>query len=150
MSHGVFSLFGVTKSGSVNAAQSISQALHMPFITPSLARGTADDEYQYEINMYPSYIEAIIDIINYHKWGKVYYVYDSDDGEFLCIVEYKNVDFFCCSPAVLISTKRGGGQCRDSFSKYPITPEPRETCITNKAEPFFQYTISSTPIKQLV
>ncbi|XP_064610198.1 glutamate receptor-like isoform X2 [Liolophura sinensis] len=80
MSHGVFSLFGVTKSGSVNAAQSISQALHMPFITPSLARGTADDLYQYEINMYPSYIEAIVDIINYYKWGKVYYVYDSDDG----------------------------------------------------------------------
>ncbi|XP_041357415.1 glutamate receptor 2-like [Gigantopelta aegis] len=77
---GVFVLFGGSTSLSYNTIQSYSQALNVPYVIYSTSRNAPADGYTFDITLSPSYIEAIIDIIKYFSWKKVYYLFDSDDG----------------------------------------------------------------------
>ncbi|KAK3594266.1 hypothetical protein CHS0354_023656, partial [Potamilus streckersoni] len=75
-----FAMFGLSRSLSYSIIQSYSQALNMPFITPFLTRGTQQETYNYEICLYPSFVEPVIDFIKYFQWKRVFYLFDSDDA----------------------------------------------------------------------
>ena len=77
---GVFVLFGGSNSKSYNTIQSYSQVLNVPYVIYSTSRNAPADGYTFDITLSPSYIEAIIDIIKFYSWRKVYYLFDTDDG----------------------------------------------------------------------
>ncbi|KAL3879296.1 hypothetical protein ACJMK2_031597 [Sinanodonta woodiana] len=75
-----FALIGLTRSLSYNIIQSYSQALNMPIITPFLTRGAEHDSYNYEVCLYPSFVQPVIDFIKYFQWERVFYLFDTDDA----------------------------------------------------------------------
>ncbi|ESO90628.1 hypothetical protein LOTGIDRAFT_123068, partial [Lottia gigantea] len=77
---GVFLLFGTSLPKTFNTIQSYSHALKVPYVVVTPNRNDQRDGYRYEISMSPSYIEVIIDLIKWFGWGKIYYLFDSDDG----------------------------------------------------------------------
>lgn len=81
MSSGIFALFGTHDMRTINTVRSFTQAFHMPYVTPSLAVNSSNQNTGYVLYMRPHYTQAIIDIIKHYRWTIVYYVYDSEDGE---------------------------------------------------------------------
>ncbi|XP_076467660.1 glutamate receptor 2-like [Babylonia areolata] len=77
---GVFLLLGASAPQSFNVIQSYSQALHVPYVSYTTNRNQRADGYSYDFSVSPSYIDAVIDIIKFFRWEKVYYLFDSDDG----------------------------------------------------------------------
>ena len=85
MAKGVFALIGFANTSSLPTIQSYANTFHMPFVTPSaLTNHTEIDQHpkrSYILHMRPLYDLAIVDIIRYYKWDKVYYMYDSNLGK---------------------------------------------------------------------
>ena len=80
LSNGNFAIFGVSNASSMATIQSYTNTFKVPFVTFSMAQNTSSNE-SYQIYMRPIYVHAIVDLIFYYKWTKVYYIYDSDEGK---------------------------------------------------------------------
>jgi hypothetical protein len=89
MARGVFLFFGMKDVRSLDIVKAITRTFQMPFVSPSLSRITSRAGSSYELHMKPSQTEAIFDVIGYHGWTKVHYLYDSDEGNLcVCVLNY--------------------------------------------------------------
>ncbi|KAL8574342.1 hypothetical protein ACOMHN_059138 [Nucella lapillus] len=59
--------------------QSYTNTFKVPFVTFSMAQNTTSNN-SFQIYMRPIYVQAIVDLIFYYGWNKVFYIYDSDEG----------------------------------------------------------------------
>ncbi|GAA6094135.1 glutamate receptor 2a isoform X1 [Tachysurus ichikawai] len=74
-SRGVYAIFGFYDKKSVNTITSFCETLHVSFITPSLP---ADGFNQFVLQMRPDIRGPLISLVEYYKWEKFAYLYDSD------------------------------------------------------------------------
>ncbi len=81
MSSGIFLMFGISSMHTQNMVKSITNAFHMPYVTPSMAVNMTDQNLAYMLFMRPMYTKAIIDTIKYYGWTEIYYLYDTDEGQ---------------------------------------------------------------------
>lgn len=77
-SRGVYAIFGFYDKKSVNTITSFCGTLHVSFITPSFP---LDGNQQFIIQMRPDIKGPLLSLIEYYKWDKFAYLYDSDRGE---------------------------------------------------------------------
>ena len=78
----MFALFGVTNTSSLRTTESLTSTFNMPYVTPSSPVNHTYDPSGFLLRMRPSFELAIRDIIRYYKWDRVFYVYDSPEGEY--------------------------------------------------------------------
>ena len=94
MSHGVFAFFASHTAATISTIRSYSQTFHMPFVmsntainissgSTSSSGGQHRPELGYELFVRPHYARAIVDIIRHYNWRDIWYLYNSDDGEFM-------------------------------------------------------------------
>ncbi|RXN22118.1 glutamate receptor 2 isoform X1 [Labeo rohita] len=76
-SRGVYAIFGFYDKKSVNTITSFCGTLHVSFITPSFP---LDGNQQFIIQMRPDIKGPLLSLIEYYKWDKFAYLYDSDRG----------------------------------------------------------------------
>ncbi|MED6245393.1 hypothetical protein ATANTOWER_002524 [Ataeniobius toweri] len=76
-SRGVYAIFGFYDKKSVNTITSFCGTLHVSFITPSFP---LDGNQQFIIQMRPDIRGPLLSLIEYYKWDKFAYLYDSDRG----------------------------------------------------------------------
>ncbi|KAM9513921.1 glutamate receptor 2 isoform 2-T2 [Salvelinus alpinus] len=76
-SRGVYAIFGFYDKKSVNTITSFCGTLHVSFITPSFP---LDGTHQFIIQMRPDIKGPLLSLIEYYKWDKFAYLYDSDRG----------------------------------------------------------------------
>lgn len=77
-SRGVYAIFGFYDKKSVNTITSFCGTLHVSFITPSFP---LDGHQQFIIQMRPDIKGPLLSLIEYYKWDKFAYLYDSDRGK---------------------------------------------------------------------
>uniref|UniRef100_A0A8C1ZC56 Glutamate receptor n=1 Tax=Cyprinus carpio TaxID=7962 RepID=A0A8C1ZC56_CYPCA len=78
--------FGFYDKKSVNTITSFCGTLHVSFITPSFP---LDGNQQFIIQMRPDIKGPLLSLIEYYKWDKFAYLYDSDRGKVLdCIIQH--------------------------------------------------------------
>lgn len=77
-SRGVYAIFGFYDKKSVNTITSFCGTLHVSFITPSFP---LDGNQQFIIQMRPDIKGPLLSLIEYYKWDKFAYLYDSDRGK---------------------------------------------------------------------
>uniref|UniRef100_A0A672IJ03 Glutamate receptor n=1 Tax=Salarias fasciatus TaxID=181472 RepID=A0A672IJ03_SALFA len=77
-SRGVYAIFGFYDKKSVNTITSFCETLHVSFITPSFP---ADGLNQFVLQMRPDIKGPLVSLVEYYKWEKFAYLYDSDRGE---------------------------------------------------------------------
>ena len=82
MSSGMFLLFGMHDMNTINLVRSYTNIFHMPYVTPSIPVNVTGQNNGYMLYMRPLYTQAIIDIIKYHGWNRVFYIFDSEDGKY--------------------------------------------------------------------
>uniref|UniRef100_A0A8C1ZBS3 Glutamate receptor n=1 Tax=Cyprinus carpio TaxID=7962 RepID=A0A8C1ZBS3_CYPCA len=85
-SRGVYAIFGFYDKKSVNTITSFCGTLHVSFITPSFP---LDGNQQFIIQMRPDIKGPLLSLIEYYKWDKFAYLYDSDRGKALHSAEKK-------------------------------------------------------------
>lgn len=78
-SRGVYAIFGFYDKKSVNTITSFCGTLHVSFITPSFP---LDGNQQFIIQMRPDIKGPLLSLIEYYKWDKFAYLYDSDRGQY--------------------------------------------------------------------
>ncbi|KAJ8335633.1 hypothetical protein SKAU_G00389750 [Synaphobranchus kaupii] len=76
-SRGVYAIFGFYDKKSVNTITSFCSMLHVSFITPSFP---ADGLQQFILQMRPDIKGPLLSLIEYYKWDRFAYLYDSDRG----------------------------------------------------------------------
>uniref|UniRef100_A0A8C8JUS0 Glutamate receptor n=1 Tax=Oncorhynchus tshawytscha TaxID=74940 RepID=A0A8C8JUS0_ONCTS len=76
-SRGVYAIFGFYDKKSVNTITSFCETLHVSFITPSFP---ADGLNQFVLQMRPDIKGPLVSLVEYYKWDKFAYLYDSDRG----------------------------------------------------------------------
>ncbi|XP_034080403.1 glutamate receptor 2-like isoform X4 [Gymnodraco acuticeps] len=76
-SRGVYAIFGFYDKKSVNTITSFCETLHVSFITPSFP---AEGMNQFVLQMRPDIKGPLISLVEYYKWEKFAYLYDSDRG----------------------------------------------------------------------
>ncbi|MCJ8733717.1 hypothetical protein PDJAM_G00226730 [Pangasius djambal] len=76
-SRGVYAIFGFYDKKSVNTITSFCGTLHVSFITPSFP---LDGTQQFILQMRPDIKGPLLSLIEYYKWDKFAYLYDSDRG----------------------------------------------------------------------
>uniref|UniRef100_A0A8C9VML5 Glutamate receptor n=1 Tax=Scleropages formosus TaxID=113540 RepID=A0A8C9VML5_SCLFO len=76
-SRGVYAIFGFYDKKSVNTITSFCKTLHVSFITPSFP---LDGSHQFILQMRPDIKGPLLSLIEYYKWDKFAYLYDSDRG----------------------------------------------------------------------
>ena len=81
LSKGVFALFGVTNTSSLRTTESLTSTFDMPYVSPSSPVNHTYAPSGFILRMRPSYELAIRDIIQYYKWERVFYIYDSPEGK---------------------------------------------------------------------
>ncbi|GAA6068928.1 glutamate receptor 2b isoform X1, partial [Tachysurus ichikawai] len=74
-SRGVYAIFGFYDKKSVNTITSFCGTLHVSFITPSFP---LDGTQQFILQMRPDIKGPLLSLIEYYKWDKFAYLYDSD------------------------------------------------------------------------
>lgn len=80
VSNGIFALFGMHDMRTINTLRSFTQALHLPYVTPSLAVNNSIPNMSYMLYMRPLHTQAIMDVIKHYRWTVLYYLYNSEDG----------------------------------------------------------------------
>lgn len=107
MAKGIFALFGVTNVTSLSTVKSYCNTFHMPYVTPS-APVNDSDEPGFLLKMRPSYDRAMIDIIKHHRWTRIYYIYDTQEGKL--VDDFQSTHFSAlgeesciCTPPVFLS-----------------------------------------------
>jgi len=53
----------------------------VPLFLPIAIGNISCHEYSFHVNMMPSYVRAMVDIIGYYQWDTFYYIFDSDEGK---------------------------------------------------------------------
>uniref|UniRef100_A0A3B3ZQA7 Glutamate receptor n=1 Tax=Periophthalmus magnuspinnatus TaxID=409849 RepID=A0A3B3ZQA7_9GOBI len=76
-SRGVFAIFGFYDKKSVNTITSFCETLHVSFITPSFP---IEGTNQFVLQMRPDIKGPLVSLVEYYKWEKFAYLYDSDRG----------------------------------------------------------------------
>lgn len=76
-SRGVYAIFGFYDRKSVNTITSFCETLHVSFITPSFP---AEGMNQFVLQMRPDIKGPLVSLVEYYKWEKFAYLYDSDRG----------------------------------------------------------------------
>uniref|UniRef100_T1IZK5 Ionotropic glutamate receptor C-terminal domain-containing protein n=1 Tax=Strigamia maritima TaxID=126957 RepID=T1IZK5_STRMM len=82
-SRGVFTLIGTAHSDSFDTFQSYSNTFQMPYITPNFPEKVQEPSsatINFALGLRPNYIRAVLDLIEFYRWKKIIYLYDSDDG----------------------------------------------------------------------
>ena len=74
-------LIGSSKSDTYALMESYSRALKLPFLVPTMTRESVGPRSHYIVSMCPSFIDAVIDIIQHFQWNKIFYLFDTDDGK---------------------------------------------------------------------
>lgn len=77
---GIFALFILNNPVSHHVVQAYSNALHLPVFVVNVATRHQLPSYPFEINMSPSFVPAITELIHFFRWRRIYYIFDSDDG----------------------------------------------------------------------
>ncbi|XP_043461147.1 glutamate receptor 1 isoform X2 [Leptopilina heterotoma] len=80
---GVFSMLGAVSPDSFDTLHSYSNTFQMPFVTPWFPEKVltpSSGVNDFAISMRPDYHRAIIETVQYYKWKKIVYLYDSHDG----------------------------------------------------------------------
>uniref|UniRef100_A0A7N6AIS4 Glutamate receptor n=1 Tax=Anabas testudineus TaxID=64144 RepID=A0A7N6AIS4_ANATE len=89
-SRGVYAIFGFYDKKSVNTITSFCETLHVSFITPSFP---AEGMNQFVLQMRPDIKGPLVSLVEYYKWEKFAYLYDSDRGNDIFISYYRQCDF---------------------------------------------------------
>ncbi|XP_037832010.1 glutamate receptor 2-like isoform X3 [Kryptolebias marmoratus] len=76
-SRGVYAIFGFYDKKSVNTITSFCETLHVSFITPSFP---VEGMNQFVLQMRPDIKGPLVSLVEYYKWEKFAYLYDSDRG----------------------------------------------------------------------
>lgn len=84
-SRGVYAIFGFYDKKSVNTITSFCETLHVSFITPSFP---AEGMNQFVLQMRPDIKGPLVSLVEYYKWEKFAYLYDSDRGNESFIMYY--------------------------------------------------------------
>ena len=71
-------MFGISNGEGYNVLKSFSNKLKIPIFVPTKSRGLNDTDFL--INMCPSFVDAVIDVIKHFRWERVFYLYDTEDG----------------------------------------------------------------------
>lgn len=95
MEGGVFAVFGMKNISSLNVVQSLTRKFHMPYLSPSLSKVSAEDGSEFELHMKPSYTDAMIHLIMSYGWTSIYYIYDSDTGRIIIMSSHISSIFLC-------------------------------------------------------
>uniref|UniRef100_A0A8C2X3G5 Glutamate receptor n=1 Tax=Cyclopterus lumpus TaxID=8103 RepID=A0A8C2X3G5_CYCLU len=74
-SRGVYAIFGFYDKKSVNTITSFCETLHVSFITPSFP---AEGMNQFVLQMRPDIKGPLVSLVEYYKWERFAYLYDSD------------------------------------------------------------------------
>lgn len=85
-SRGVYAIFGFYDKKSVNTITSFCETLHVSFITPSFP---AEGMNQFVLQMRPDIKGPLVSLVEYYKWEKFAYLYDSDRGNEPCYLSRK-------------------------------------------------------------
>jgi hypothetical protein len=95
MANGVVALFGAINSpSSMRSIESLARTFNMPYITPAgpssstpasaipaLAKNrTALARNAFTLYLRPAYRNALVGLVQYYQWKKVYYIYDTNEG----------------------------------------------------------------------
>lgn len=83
-SRGVYAIFGFYDKKSVNTITSFCETLHVSFITPSFP---AEGMNQFVLQMRPDIKGPLVSLVEYYKWDKFAYLYDSDRGNDEIMIE---------------------------------------------------------------
>ena len=67
---------------SLDTIASFAQTFNMPYMTHSIAESNPYNPTDYVIYMRPSYTQALVDVIVHSEWEHVFFIYDSDEGDF--------------------------------------------------------------------
>lgn len=81
-SRGVYAIFGFYDKKSVNTITSFCETLHVSFITPSFP---AEGMNQFVLQMRPDIKGPLVSLVEYYKWEKFAYLYDSDRGTMVIV-----------------------------------------------------------------
>lgn len=81
MAKGIMAVVSPVVNQSFETVASISNTFHMPFVTSQFPEVARSRPALFGIAVKPSYLRAVMDIINYYQWPYVIYMYNSDDGE---------------------------------------------------------------------
>lgn len=87
----MYAIFGFYDKKSVNTITSFCETLHVSFITPSFP---ADGLNQFVLQMRPDIKGPLISLVEYYKWEKFAYLYDSDRGKHFLSVFWEMFAFF--------------------------------------------------------
>ena len=60
---------------------SYTNTFHVPYVTTSMPVNVTGQNNSNMFYMRPLYAQAIIDVIKYHGWTKVFYLFDSEEGK---------------------------------------------------------------------
>lgn len=89
-SRGVYAIFGFYDKKSVNTITSFCETLHVSFITPSFP---AEGMNQFVLQMRPDIKGPLVSLVEYYKWEKFAYLYDSDRGNEILISSHRGCGF---------------------------------------------------------
>lgn len=79
-------MLGAVSPDSFDTLHSYSNTFQMPFVTPWFPEkvlAPSSGFLDYAISMRPEYHQAIIDTVRYYGWGRIVYLYDSNDGKIM-------------------------------------------------------------------
>uniref|UniRef100_A0A4W6CWZ2 Glutamate receptor n=1 Tax=Lates calcarifer TaxID=8187 RepID=A0A4W6CWZ2_LATCA len=91
-SRGVYAIFGFYDKKSVNTITSFCETLHVSFITPSFP---AEGMNQFVLQMRPDIKGPLVSLVEYYKWEKFAYLYDSDRGNEISLIFFMTVLSIC-------------------------------------------------------
>ncbi|XP_037546333.1 glutamate receptor 2, partial [Nematolebias whitei] len=82
-SRGVYAIFGFYDKKSVNTITSFCETLHVSFITPSFP---VEGTNQFVLQMRPDIKGPLVSLVEYYKWERFAYLYDSDREVFYKVI----------------------------------------------------------------
>lgn len=88
---GIFALFILNNPISHHVVQAYSNALHLPVFVLNVATRHQLPSYPFEIHMSPSYMPAITELINFYRWRRIFYIFDSDDGKLIILYLFPRI-----------------------------------------------------------
>lgn len=130
-SRGVYAIFGFYDKKSVNTITSFCGTLHVSFITPSFP---LDGTQQFIIQMRPDIKGPLLSLIEYYKWDKFAYLYDSDRGKRYYLKQNQPLfKWKCHKYGKCCSNQKVCGQKGDWF--HVEWPSRKQVWLINKSNP---------------
>lgn len=92
MERGVYAFLGISRSCALETMQSYVENFKIPFISLSMPQ-ESKSPHPFQLFMRPSYIDGLLDIIQYYKWNRMIYVYYKKAGkEKIVLVQNRPVE----------------------------------------------------------